>query len=308
MTNSVLKRDNPVQIQRISVVSRSQLEKHETIWVTGAGGLIGGELLRSAPSLNLRRRVIALTRSDLELRNPTAVQRRFEEERPTAILHCAALSRSPLCEANPETARLDNVEATRHLVELSSETRLIFLSTDLVFDGLKGAYREEDPTNPLSEYARTKVQAEALVRTHPRHLIVRTSLNYGHTPGGNRSFNEEMAQAWRAGKLLKLFVDEFRCPIPVSVTARALWELLEQEVVGTLHLAGAERLSRWDIGSLLAVRQRELNPRLEPSSLKDYRGAPRSPDIALDSSRAQRLLSFPLPRFSEWLEEHEPIK
>lgn len=286
----------------------SQLQKSETVWVTGAGGLIGGELLRSVPPLNDRRRVIALTRSDLELRNRAAVRQRFEQDRPTAVIHCAALSRSPLCEANPDIARLDNVEATRHLVELSAETRLLFLSTDLVFDGLKGAYREEDLTNPLSEYARTKVEAEALVRTHPRHLIVRTSLNYGHTPSGNRSFNEEMAQAWRAGKLLRLFVDEFRCPIPVAATARALWELLGQEVVGTLHVAGAERLSRWEIGSLLASRNRELNPRLEPSSLKEYRGAPRSPDIALDSSRAQRLLSFPLPRFSEWLEEHEPFR
>ena len=103
-------------------------------------------------------------------------------------------------------------------------------------------------------------------------------------------------------------MDEFRCPIPVSATARALWELVNQQVTGTLHLAGSERLSRWEIGSLLAPRYHDLNPRLEPSSLKEYQGAPRSPDIALDSRRAQQLLSFPLPQFSEWLDEHEPVQ
>lgn len=284
----------------------SQQQKSGTVWVTGAAGLIGGELLRLAPR-NEAIRVIGLTRRELDLAHQSAVRQRFEQDRPTAIIHCAALSRSPICEATPEVARLDNVEATRHLVELSQETRLLFLSTDLVFDGTKGSYREEDPVNPLSVYARTKVEAESVVRNHPRHLIIRTSLNYGHTQAGNRAFNEEMAQAWRAGKLLKLFVDEFRCPIPVCATARALWELLGQEVTGTLHLAGSERLSRWEIGSLLAPRHRDLNPRLEPSSLKEYQGAPRSPDIALDSGRAQRLLSFRLPRFSQWLDENEPI-
>jgi dTDP-4-dehydrorhamnose reductase len=203
-------------------------------------------------------------------------------------------------------ARLSNVEATRHLVELSEDTRVVFLSTDLVFDGAKGGYTEDDAVHPLSVYAETKVEAESLVRTHPRHLIVRTSLNYGHTAGANRSFNEDMARAWEAGKLLSLFTDEFRCPIPASVTARALWELLDQEIVGTFHLAGAERLSRWEIGNLLAPRNRKYNPRLEPSSLKTYRGAPRPPDIALDCSRVQKQLSFALPRFSEWLEIHEP--
>jgi dTDP-4-dehydrorhamnose reductase len=115
-----------------------------------------------------------------------------------------------------------------------------------------------------------------------------------------------MVQAWAAGKLLKLFVDEFRCPIPVTVTARAIWELLGREVNGTLHLAGAERLSRWQIGSLIALRNPRVNPQLEPSSLKDYKGPPRSPDIALNSQRAQQWLSFPLPKFSKWLDENEP--
>lgn len=280
----------------------------QVIWVTGAAGLIGGELLRTAARWAPGARVIGLTRSDVDLTQAAAVRMRFEQDQPTAIIHCAAMSRSPLCEKYPEMAHANNVEATRHLVDLCATVRLLFLSTDLVFDGRKGTYREDDGVNPLGVYARTKVLAEEVVRKHPRHLILRTSLNYGHSPTMDRAFNEEMVQAWKQGRALKLFVDEYRCPIPVPVTARAIWRLVNQPVVGTYHVAGAEKLSRFQIGEVLARRHSELQPRIEASSVKEWTGGPRSPDVALDSSRVVPHLDFRLPGWTEWLDEHEPVR
>jgi dTDP-4-dehydrorhamnose reductase len=101
-----------------------------------------------------------------------------------------------------------------------------------------------------------------------------------------------------------LFTDEFRCPIPAVETARAVWQLAIQNQPGLYHVAGAERLSRWRIGTLLATRWPELNPKIEPESLRSYRGVPRAPDTSLDCEKAQRCLSFPLPGFSSWLAEH----
>lgn len=276
------------------------------LWITGAQGLIGSYLLRQARQKWPACRVVSIARPELDLTDFAAVTRRFREDSPDAVIHCAALSRSPVCEANPALARLQNVEVTRHLTDLGAAGPFVFFSTDLVFDGLRGNYRESDPPNPRLVYAETKVEAEQVVALHPRHLIVRTSLNYGFSDTGNRSFNEEMLNAWRAGRTLRLFTDEFRSPIGAPETARAVLDLLERDATGRVHVAGTERLSRWEIGRLIAARHPDLSPHLEPSSLRDYSGPPRPPDVSLDCSRAAELLGRPLPQFSTWLDQAEP--
>ena len=113
-----------------------------------------------------------------------------------------------------------------------------------------------------------------------------------------------MRRAWQAGQTLRLFTDEFRCPIAAEVTARAIWELAARNEPGLYHVAGSERLSRWQIGQLLAARWPELKPGLIPASLKEYAGAPRAPDTSLNCAKAQKLLSFRLPGLTEWLSAH----
>jgi len=220
------------------------------------------------------------------------------------VIHCAALSKSPACQANPGLAYKLNVEVTAQLAELAAEILFILFSTDLVFDGSQGNYDESAAINPLNIYAETKAAAEKIVLANPRHTVVRTSLNSGTSPTGDRSFAEEMRRAWQEGKTLNLFTDEFRSPIPAIVTVRAVWELAAQDKPGLYHLAGSEKLSRYRIGELLAARWPQLNPKIHPSSLKDYQGAPRSPDTSLNCAKLQNLLGFPLPAFSKWLEEH----
>ncbi|MBC8002971.1 MAG: SDR family oxidoreductase, partial [Opitutaceae bacterium] len=222
----------------------TDLPPPRVVWITGAGGLIGSHLLKTAPSFAPHVRAVGLTRHDVDLTDFTTVRQRFLSDRPAAVIHCAALSKTTTCQADPDLARLINIDATRHLAELAAEIPLLFFSTDLVFDGSKGNYVETDLVNPLSVYAETKVIGEQLVLANPRHTVLRTSLNFGYTTGGNRAFNEEMVQAWRSGRTLNLFVDEFRNPIAASVTARAVWELLYLNRPGLYHLAGSERLSR----------------------------------------------------------------
>jgi dTDP-4-dehydrorhamnose reductase len=219
------------------------------------------------------------------------------------------MSKSPVCEKEPALAHRINVEATSHLAELAANIPFVFFSSDLVFDGRQGNYDESAAPNPLSVYARTKAGAERVVLTNPNHTVIRTSLNGGISPAGDRGFNEEIRRAWQEGRMLTFFTDEFRCPIPVVATARAVWELVATNRPGLYHLAGAERLSRWQIGQLLATRWPQISPKMQPGSLKDYRGAPRSPDTSLNCAKIQKLLSFPLPAFTEWLAAHpkEPL-
>lgn len=277
------------------------------IWITGAAGLIGNYLVQTAPKFASSARVRGLTRAELELSDFGAVRAAFKKDSPQLVIHCAALAHTPTCEKNPALAHQMNVEVTAVLAELAADIPFIFFSTDLVFDGLAGNYDEFAPVNPLSVYAKTKVEAERIVLVNPRHTVLRTSLNFGKSLTGERAFNEQMRRAVERGETLQLFLDEFRCPIPAIETVRAVWEIAALNQPGLYHLAGAERLSRVQIGQLLAKHWSDLQVKIEPGSIKDFRGLPRSPDTSLNCARIQKLLSFPLPRFSEWLANNPMI-
>ncbi len=272
-----------------------------TAWVTGAGGLIGHQLVELARQFAPRMRIVALAREQLDLIDHAAVTRTFRQQRPRLVIHCAAMSKSPACQADPARAKLVNVEVTRHLAELAAEIPFVFFSTDLVFDGRKGNYVETDAPNPLSIYAETKVAAEQIVLRNRHHTVIRTSLNYGTSPKGNSAFNEDLMLQLREGKRVSLFTDEYRSPIPAAATARAVWELVGQKATGLFHLAGAERLSRFDIGKLIVARTPEFTEQLKAESRSTYSGAPRPPDTSLNCAKIQRVLSFPLPRFGDAL-------
>lgn len=277
--------------------------------VTGAGGLIGSYIVREAVRYAPDWVVRGLTRAEVDLTDTNAVQHLIRAVKPDLVIHCAALTNTLACEADPVKARRVNVEVTARLCELAAYARLVFMSTDLVFDGRRGNYTETDPVSPLCVYAQTKADAEQLVLANPLHLVVRTSLNVGVSPTGDRSLTEKMRLAWRRGETLRLFTDEFRCPIHASLTARAIWELAQKGATGLFHVAGNQKLSRWQLGTLVAALCPELNPRLEPASVKEWHGPARAPDTSLDCTKAQRVLSFPLLGFEQWLQLHptEPV-
>lgn len=270
-------------------------------WITGANGLIGNYLLQTTPHFAPEWRVRALTRDQPDLLDFATVRREFEKDRPQLVIHCAAVSTIAGAQKDPALARRVNVEVTKLLARLAAEIQFVFLSTDLVFDGRKGNYAEAAPPNPLHLYGETKAVAEEIVLKNPRHLVVRTSLNGGISRAGNRGFNEQMHLALQSGKPMKLFTDEFRSPIPAGETARAVWASAEKNCAGILHIAGAERLSRWQMGQLLVKRWPELHANIEPGSARDFPGPPRAPDTSLDISKAQRILTKPLTGLGEWL-------
>ena len=149
------------------------------------------------------------------------VKREFQKDKPQLVIHCAAIAAVSEAQKNPQLARRVNVEVSKLLAELAAEIQFVFFSTDLVFDGRKGNYTEIDAPNPLHVYGETKAAAEEIVLKNSRHLVVRTSLNYGASRAGNRSFNEQLRLALQAGQGMRLFTDEFRNPIPAVETARA---------------------------------------------------------------------------------------
>ena len=269
--------------------------------ITGAAGLIGQYLVKTAPRWAPEWDVRGLTRTDLDLTDRPNVERTWESIKPSAVVHCAALSRTKDCEQDPEQARRINVEATAHLAQLSQDIPFIFLSSGEVFDGKTGWYSESDEPNPINVYGQTKLEAEQAVLQNPRHTVVRIVLTAGTSETGDRSFVEEMCRTAQAGKDVTLYADEFRCPLPAAVIARVIWELVDRKQPGLYHLGGSERLSRWEIGETLLPWYPEFNGHLKKGSARNHVGSLRPADLSLRCNKVQSLLSFRIPGFREWL-------
>lgn len=271
--------------------------------ITGAAGLIGQYLVKTAPRWASDWDVQGLTRPDFDLTDRANIERTWQSIKPTAVIHCAALSRTKDCEHDPEQARRINVEATAHLAQLSRDIPFIFLSSGEVFDGKTGWYGETDEPNPINVYGQTKLEAEQAVLQNPGHTVVRIVLTAGTSVTGDRSFVEDMCLTAKAGRDVTLYADEFRCPLPAGVIARAVWELVDRKQLGLYHLGGSERLSRWDIGETLLPWCPELKGRLMKGSARNHVGSLRPADLSLRCEKIQRFLSFRIPGFREWLNE-----
>jgi dTDP-4-dehydrorhamnose reductase len=269
--------------------------------VTGAAGLIGQYLVKTASRWAPGWDVKGLSRAELELTETSKVTAHLHALKPDLLIHCAALSRTKDCEQNPDKARRINVEVTAHLTQLSQDIPFIFLSSGEVFDGKTGWYGEADEPNPINVYGQTKLEAEQAVLQNPRHTVVRIVLTAGTSDRGDRSFVEDMYRTVKAGKHVTLYADEFRCPLPAAVLARAIWELVDRKQPGLYHLGGSERLSRWEIGETLLPWYPELKGRLIQGSARNHIGSPRPADLSLRCDKIQRLLSFRIPGFREWL-------
>jgi dTDP-4-dehydrorhamnose reductase len=233
----------------------------------------------------------------LDIRDEARVAALLAELEPDVVVHTAALS-SGLWEGVEQV----NVAGTRHVARATAAcgARLVHLSTDLVFDGAKGSYLEEDETAPLTEYGRSKALAEEEVRRcGTDHAIVRTSLIYSWQPKLDRH-TRWLRDRLSAGEAIHLFTDELRCPIWVGSLARALLELAQTRHSGVLHVAGSQSLSRYDYGVRI-LRFHGLDPSPVIPALSSESGVVRPLDTTLDCARARDLLATPLPGVDEVL-------
>jgi dTDP-4-dehydrorhamnose reductase len=260
--------------------------------ITGGSGYVGTGILRRAPkdwtiaatywSHHIEQTNVAAFRVDV--RDPDAVNRLFDELRPDVVIHTAALM-------SGDEMRVTNAGGSGHIAHAATRVnaQLIHLSSDVIFDGEHAPYDESALPNPITPYAESKARAEQIVKAeHARPVIVRTSLVYGFAPMDPRT------RQTLDGAMPRLFTDEYRCPIFVDDLADALTELTQKPVFwektdfAALNIAGPQRLSRYEFGGKL-VRAFHVEPRFQPA-LSASSPTPRPRDCTLDISRAQRIL------------------
>lgn len=235
------------------------------IFVTGASGLVGSAFARAA--MRRGHRVIGVvgtyagtiegvsTTLRVDLTDEAATTSAVLEAFPDAIVNCAAVSVPEQCEAQPEISDVLNIDLPTRLARLAHHlsARMIHLSSEQVFDGVSEApYSAADPVAPINRYGRQKVASEVAVSENAGKLGVtlRIPLLMGNSVTGARSNHERLFAEWVAGRTPKLFTDEIRQTCTAENVAEVMLELCERnDVAGIFHWAGAEPISRHELGT-----------------------------------------------------------
>lgn len=236
-------------------------------------------------------RVAGVELRPVDLTDASQVRRAFAAADPRGVIHCAALSAVGDCYRDPVRAGLVNTDATALLGELAS--RMIYTSTDLVFDGKEAPYTETDEPSPLSLYGKSKRDGERALLGREGAAVVRVALMYGPALIGSGGFFEQQKSALMKGTKVKLFHDEWRTPLALDEAAAGLIRVLDAEFDGVLHLAGPERLSREEMGRRWARFLGADLSLVEAVSQGEVEfPEPRPADVSLDCGKASRTLGW----------------
>ncbi|HOZ45691.1 MAG TPA: sugar nucleotide-binding protein [Candidatus Hydrogenedentes bacterium] len=280
----------------------------ESLLITGARGFIAGSILAQSADGSLvhaqsrgepvsaRNNIVWHTFDPLDVDILDLV---FRSVAPDAVIHTAAVAGIDYCQAHRDEAERVNVVLTQAIAERCASTgaKMVFLSTDNVFDGERGAYTEDDPPSPIHFYGETKVKAEeAVAAALDDYVIARVAVVMGLPMlGTGNSFLSRMIPTLDRGEPLGVPPDEIRTPIDVVTAGRALLELAGNDVTGLIHLAGNDTLPRIEVVRRIAQRMGFSPDLVVPNDPTVLPGrAPRPRDCSLANSRARAVLRTPM--------------
>ncbi len=263
--------------------------------VTGASGFLGWHLCRyfaergfqvtgTYSTHHLAAALPGVKLCELDLLRPA--ESAIWARRFSCIIHAAAMTRPDECEKQPPLTTLVNVQATRLLLERFRDSLFVYVSTDLVFNGLGRDYRESDPPDPPNVYARSKLWAEQHVIQAENGIVARMALLYGPPAPFGGGFLGWVTSRIEHGNSVPLFADQYRTPVYVGDVAKTIeWMIQSTPRFNLYHLGGAERTSRWDFGLKFIAEFGLDRTRLVPTTMESAGLVARGKDCSLDSSR-----------------------
>jgi dTDP-4-dehydrorhamnose reductase len=274
------------------------------ILITGISGFIGQYLYKYRPKdiqltgtyfLNKPKlEGVALEYLDLKKVDNFTKNSMFNYD---VVIHCAAEANLGECEKQPENAFLINTHASEKLAQWSQvqNSKFIFLSTDIVFDGEKGNYTEEDNPCPINVYGSTKLEAEQKVlNTHHNAVVIRLALCLGSDLGSKNSFIDWFLSKLEHNEEIPLFNDEFRTPVSSIFAVKAIWEMVNNNFKGIIHLTGKEKINRFDLGLKILQYDDRLNKQFLLKKISSLiKAYPRPKDVSMKSIFQDKYLNTP---------------
>lgn len=290
------------------------------VFITGGTGLLGFHLIKAfmdkgydvhasyhkrKPAYEGNIKWVYLDLEDIERINDVV-----DAIKPNIVVHSAAYTDVDGCENNKSLAYRVNYIATKTLAHKVSKSNsfMVYISTDYVFDGERGMYKEEDVPCPINFYGLTKLLGEVAIenKLHEKSLIIRVSGLYGYSPMGKKNFGLNALEMLTQGREVIAFFDQFLSPTYAYYLAHGVVKAIEKDVTGYLHLAG-ERMSRLEFALALAEALRVNKGLIKPVSINEAKLIAKRPrDSSLDTSKAHDLaLSLPtqsecIKHFVEW--------
>ena len=274
--------------------------------VTGASGMLGSAVLRQ---LSDKYELFAMSRTPgssskyitwdcFDLLDTNLLQTWLKEKSPDVIIHCAANINVDECENNTANAIALHVGVTTVIADYADRfaRKLIYISTDSVFNGkLQRPYTESDKTDPLNNYAKTKLLGEEPVLECNYGIVLRTNI-LGRGFGRKATFFDWLLNGLRSKDSLKLFDDVLFSPITVDKCSAVIENLINAEIRGLFHCGTRDRVSKYEFGMLTAEIFQLPRDRLECVSVETFCfAATRPKNMSLDSSKLQNALNIILP-------------
>jgi dTDP-4-dehydrorhamnose reductase len=290
------------------------------ILVTGANGLLGQTIIKlllekqyeviatgrgeSRANVNLPS---SYTYKDIDITDGPAIEQLILEQRPTLIVHAAAMTQVDQCELHKQECYNINVTATRFIIDAAKAlgSRFIFVSTDFIFDGNNGPYKESDQPAPVNYYGSTKMVAEkAVMESGLDYAIARTILVYGSVPAtGRTNIVGFVRQNLEANKPIKMVTDQIRTPTFVDDLARGIILIIEKNGKGIYHLSGEQEMTPYDIAVETAKYFGLSEDLISKASSRDIKQpAVRPAKTGFDISKAKKDLGYQPKSFREGLD------
>lgn len=287
------------------------------VLITGANGFLGYYLVQRL--LDMRYTVIATGKGDcrlpfihenfeyaaMDFTDPFAVHDVFEKFRPAVVVHAGAMTKPDECEQQQSQAYIVNVEGTVTTLLNAAEQQsfFVFVSTDFVFDGEKGMYKEDDATSPVNYYGRTKAEAEELVTEYEHDwAIVRTVMVYGKPVLSRSNIVTVVKAKLESREVYNVFDDQLRTPTYVGDLAKGIARIIEKKAKGIYHLCGKDVLTPYEIAcktaDFLGLDKTLIN-RISAADLLQPAKRPAKTGLVINKAREQ--LGFEPLSFSEGL-------
>lgn len=287
------------------------------ILITGSNGLLGSNLVHffthqpgynvfltsQRPSVNQGTGIF----TQGNLLDKEFVDNLFSSIRPDIVINTVSLVNVDQCEEQPDLAHQITVQTAENIALASSKynSRLIYISTDHLFDGKKSFYTEDDAPNPVNMYGKTKLQAEGKTqKCAPESVIVRTNFFGWSPPGHPPTFGEWVFNNLKEHKPMTLFSDYYFSPIEITYLAEAIQNVATTDFSGIINIAGSERCSKYEFGMKFA-KICGFNPdhihrtKISQDSFK----APRQQDLSLSVEKFRKIFKMDLPNLNQSIEQ-----